>query len=307
MSEKALPFNVQLLSPKFWPTWIGLGVLRLLHSLPHKYRLKSGKWLGRLLKFTQKRRVQITQKNLEACFPSMSMIERDNLLDAHFEALGMALIEGAMSWWSSDQEIRKYAEFEGLEHLEHALATGRGVILLTGHFTSMELAGHILATEISMGAMYRPLKNKVMDWLVLHSRESRLFPVFPRNDIRSMMHTLKQGKAIWYGYDQDYGKRHSVFVPFFGVPAATITTTSRFAANTDALIVPFFPYRLSDGSYRIEILPALENFPSKDVKFDTERLNSLLEAAILKAPEQYLWIHRRFKTRPIDEPPVYGD
>ena len=144
-----------------------------------------------------------------------------------------------------------------------------------------------------------------MNWSVLRSRKKWLSPVFPRDDIRGMMRSLKQGKAIWYGFDQSYNKKHSIFVPFFGVPASTITTTSRFASSTGASVVPFFPHRLSDGTYRIDILPVLEEFPSGNIETDTKRLNSILEEAISKSPEQYLWIHRRFKTRPPGEKPIY--
>ena len=217
----------------------------------------------------------------------------------------MALIESAMSWWADDERIAKLATITGSEHLQRALDSGKGVILLTGHLTPMELAGHILSTKYPIAAMYRPLKNPIMDKLIGKARRRRLNPVFPRSNVRMMIKSLKEGKAVWYGFDQNYGERHSVFVPFFGVSAATITTTSRFARAGDALVVPFFPYRDTDGKYRIEILPALDDFPSDDVERDTRRLNELLEQAILKVPEQYLWIHRRFKTRPANEDPVY--
>jgi len=231
--------------------------------------------------------------------------ERERLLRHHFEAMGMALIEGAMSWWGSVQKIQSLAQINGLHHLEHALESGQGVILLTGHLTSMELAGHILSSHIGIGAMYRPMKNQVMEKLVAKARKRRLSPVFPRDDIRTMIRTLKEGKAVWYGFDQNYGLQHSVFVPFFGIDAATITTTSRFAKSGNAIVIPFFPYRQNDGTYRIEIQAPLENFPSSDKQADTRRLNEILEQAIMKAPEQYLWIHRRFKTRPEGESPLY--
>ncbi len=210
----------------------------------------------------------------------------------------MAVIESAMSWWGSDRRIQSLAEVHGMEHLQQALDDGRGVILLTGHLTSMELAGHIISSNRRIGAMYRPMKNQLMEHFVGNARRRRLSPVFPRDDIRTMTKTLCEGGTVWYGFDQNYGGKHSLFVPFLGVPASTITTTSRFARMGNALVIPFFPFRNSDGRYLIEIQPPLEGFPSGDIEADTRRLNALLEEAVRRVPEQYLWIHRRFKTRP---------
>lgn len=284
---------------------MGLGVLRLIHLLPYDLQLTVGRIFGRIFRILVRRREKIARLNLELCFPKLTPAERDKLLRRHFEALGMSLIEGAMSWWGSDSEIQSLAEITGLEHVSKALESGKGVVLLTGHLTSMELSGHILGSYINIGAMYRPMKNKLMDKIIKKARCRRLSPLFQRDDIRTMARALKNGQAVWYGFDQNYGKQHSVFVPFFGIPAATITTTSRFAKMGNAVVIPYFPFRTSSGRYLIEIQPPLENFPSGNPENDTLRLNAILEEAILKRPEQYLWIHRRFKTRPEGGNPVY--
>lgn len=297
--------SADLIAPKYWLGWIGLGLLRLIHTLPYNSQLTLGQLLGRTFGKLAGRRARIARLNLKLCFPELEEQKRNAILKQHLEAMGMAIIESAMSWWGSDRRIQSLAEIKGMEHLQQALDSGKGVILLTGHLTSMELAGHILSSHLRIGAMYRPMKNKLMEHIVGKARRRRLSPLFPRDEIRTMTKALKEGSAIWYGYDQNYGGSHSLFVPFFGVPASTITTTSRFAKMGSAVVIPFFPFRNSDGRYRIEIHPPLEAFPSGDLEADTLRLNTMLEEAIRRAPEQYLWIHRRFKTRPPGHDPVY--
>ncbi|MES9955642.1 MAG: LpxL/LpxP family Kdo(2)-lipid IV(A) lauroyl/palmitoleoyl acyltransferase [Sedimenticola sp.] len=306
MNDKRTREIPSLAAPRYWPTWTGLALLRCIHTLPYRSQLSIGKTLGRALFKLQSRRRHIAHTNLQRCFPHLRGEEKEKLLKDNFEALGITLIEGAMSWWGRDREILDLVDFEGDEHLLSALSSGRGIILLTGHLTSMELAAHMMGLRFGIAAMYRPLKNAVMDSMVKRARAKHMSPVFPRNEVRTMIRALKEGKAVWYGFDQNYGMKHSIFVPFFGVNAATITSTSRFAKSGEALVIPFFPYRQDNGRYRIEILPPLDDFPGSDVTEDTQRLNTILEQAIMKAPEQYLWIHRRFKTRPEGEPDVYN-
>ncbi|OOZ37674.1 LpxL/LpxP family Kdo(2)-lipid IV(A) lauroyl/palmitoleoyl acyltransferase [Solemya velesiana gill symbiont] len=293
------------LGPQFWPTWAGLALLKFIHLLPHPARLWSGRLLGRIIKLLQRRRLKIARRNIELCFPLKTELEREKMVSKNYEYLGISLVEGAMSWWSSPKEILAHVEFQGSQHLRQALDTGRGVILLSAHMTSLELGAHAIGLEFGMAIMYRPLKNPVMDKLIRESREKHSDSVFPRNDTRAMIRALKQGKAVFYGFDQDYGAKHSIFTPFFGVDAATITATTRFAKATGAIVVPYFPYQLESGRYRVDILQPLYNFPGESIEADNRRLNEILESAILKAPEQYLWIHRRFKTRPEGEMPVY--
>ncbi len=291
--------------PSLWPTWIGVGLLRLLCLLPKKLQSGLGNVMGRLLCIAQPTRVHIAKRNIELCFPNLNSNQQENLLTQHIKALGYSFFEFGHSWWDSDEEILSQTDFMGEEHLKKALESGRGVILLTAHFTSMEIGAHIMGAKFQTSAMYRKLKNPIMDRLVLNARSRRMDPVFERRDVRSMLQCLKNGKAIWYGFDQNYSHKHSIFVPFFGIEASTITATSRFAKASGSLVVPFFPYRQENGRYLMEIHPALNDFPSGDMRADTARLNQLLEIAIEKAPEQYFWIHRRFKTRPEGETSVY--
>lgn len=295
-----------LLAPRTWPTWAGLGLLRLVHALPYRWQLGLGRGVGALLYHFMPARREVARTNLALCFPDLDAAARTALLGAHFGAIGMSMAELAMSWWGGDERMARLAEPEGLEHLRSALARGRGVILLTGHFTPMEFCAHVLSGAVPFDAMYRPMDNPAVDWVAKRARDRRRnTTIFARNDIRAMLKSLKANHAVWFGPDQDYGREHSVFAPFFGVPAATITSTARFARMTGAAVVPYFPCRLPDGRYRIRVLPALEGFPSGDAVADAARINALVEAAVGECPEQYLWIHRRFKTRPAGEPRPY--
>ena len=299
MSEAPGHRLAALLAPRTWPTWAGLGALRLVHALPYRWQLALGSAVGDLLYRFMPARREVARINLALCFPQLDAQARTRVLRGHFRSIGMSMAELAMSWWGNDARMTPLAEIEGIEHLQGALAAGRGVILLTGHFTTMELCSHILSAAAPFDAMYRPMRNAAMDWVVKRARDRRRnTTIFARDDIRAMIKSLKSGHAVWYGPDQDYGREHSVFAPFFGVPAATITSTARFARMTGAAVVPYFPSRLPDGRYRIRVLPALEAFPTGDELADATRINALVEAAIVDCPEQYLWIHRRFKTRP---------
>lgn len=219
----------------------------------------------------------------------------------------MGIVETAMSWWLNDTELHNLVTVTGVNNLVTACARGRGVILFTGHFTTLELAGHLLSIQLPaypIHAMYRPLRNSLADAIVLRARCRRSPHIFARTDIRAMIRSLKEGAIVWYAIDQDQGGAQSLFAPFFGIPAATLTTTSRLAQITGAAVVPYFPMRLDNGNYRLEIFPALDNFPQSPLA-DAIRLNELLAQWIRIIPEQYLWAHRRFKTRPPGMPDLY--
>lgn len=292
-------------SKRSLPTRLGLVLLHLAGLFPYRVQIRLGRLIGHCFFYFSRRRRHIARTNIKLCFPGLQPNERKRILREHFASIGTALIESARCWWGSDELLLGLASISGAHHLESALRDGHGVILLSGHMSAMELAAHIMGLKFNIAAMYRPMKNQIMEELVKDARSRHMSAVFPRDDTRTMFRTLREGKAVWYGFDQNYGLRHGVFAPFFGVQAATITTTSRYARATGAVVIPFFPYRDDKGYCHIEIHPPLENFPSPDPVADTYRLNQLLEQAITKAPEQYLWIHRRFKTRPEGEPPLY--
>ncbi len=295
------------LHPRYWPAWSSLIGLRLLALLPYGLLLGIGRLVGRVLYRASPDRREIARINLRLCFPQMGAAEQEALLRANFESLGIAVCETAMAFFWSDRRLAPLSHVEGLEHLEQALARGKGVILLTCHMTHLEVSGHLLALHEKISLMYREHKNPLMDQAIRESRAARAHDTVERNDVRAMIRELRKGHAVWYAPDQNYGgTTQVVFVPFFGVPALTVTTTARLAQMTGAAVVPFFPIRLGDGSgYRIRLLPALADLPGADEAEDALRINQLVEQVVMEAPAQYLWVHRRFKTRPVGDERIY--
>jgi KDO2-lipid IV(A) lauroyltransferase len=305
MSEVA---SQPLLHPRHWPAWLGLAVLRALcTTLPVGTLQTLGRKLGRFsLRLMPRRRV--AEINLRLCFPELGPAERDDLLRRHFESLGAGIVEFGLGWWAPDSRLRDRIQLSGMEHLRAALDRGRGVILLSAHFTTLEIGGRFLAMHaagLPLNAMYRPNENPVIERAIRARRTEQFGVPIRRDDVRAMLRALKNKEAVWYAFDQNYGLKNSVFAPFFGVPAATNTATSRLAEATGAAVVPFFTRRLADGTYVQRIAPALEGFPSGDAQADAARLNALIEGWVREAPEQYLWVHRRFKDRPANEPRFY--
>ena len=285
--------------PRYWPTWLLLGGLWGITRLPYAWQLAIGRGIGWLARHLARQRRHIAATNLRLCFPDLDSRQRQELLAAHFASLGIAVIEFALSWWGTERKLATLAQLHGLEHLQAALQEGNGVILLDVHFTTLEIGGRLLARHMPFHVLYREHKNPVIEKVMCKARTHLYEKAIPRSDMVSMVSSLKQNKAVWFAPDQDHGVRNSVFVPFFGIPAATITTTSRIARICGARVVPFFQQRLANGhGYRLVLLPAVENFPSDDSTEDTRRLMQLIEAQVRQYPEQYLWAHRRFKTRP---------
>jgi Kdo2-lipid IVA lauroyltransferase/acyltransferase len=288
--------SLALLKPKYWPTWLGLGLLRLFEPLPFPVLLALGNAAGTLLAILPLSFVRIARRNLELCFPAMSADERERILREHFRSVGIGLFETAMSWWSPDARIRKLSELVGQEHLDAALACGRGVILLSAHFTTLEIGARSLTARGPTNIMYRPTSNIVLERFLAKNRSKHAKRAIPRDDIRTLITALKSNEAVWYAPDQAYRKKGAEMVPFFGIPAATNTATSRLARMTGAAVVPYFVERLPGSKgYRMTLLPPLENFPSDSPAHDAQRFNELIEAFVTRVPAQYLWIHRRFK------------
>jgi len=229
------------------------------------------------------------------------------MLRANMINVGTALMEVGMAWWWSKKRFSKLLQFEGLEHLE--AQKGRGVMLLGIHYTTLEVGAAAISTVFEMDGMYRRHGNPVYDFLQARGRLSKGIGeniVFERRDVRGTMKALKSGRSLWYGPDQDYGLGQGLFAPFFGIQAATVYATARFAEKTGAAVVPFSHIRLPGSQgYKISVYPALEDFPTGDDLADATRINSIVEEFILLQPDQYLWVHRRFKNRPEGEADVY--
>lgn len=301
-------FRARFLHPRFWLLWLGLGLLWLLVQLPYVCLLRLGRGLGALMFHLAGSRRRIARRNLELCFPELSEARREQLLRENFASTGIAFFEMAMSWWWPRQRLARLARIEGLEHLQRAQAEGRGVILMAFHFTTLEIGAALLGQRQTIDGMYREHSNPVFDYVQRRGRERHNADAtaIERDDIRAMLRVLRAGRAIWYAPDQDYGRKQSLFAPLFGIPAATVTATTKFARLGKARVVPFSQSRLADGSgYRLVIHPPLEDFPGESEEADCRRINQLVEQAIRQQPEQYLWAHRRFKTRPDGEPSLY--
>jgi len=296
----ASPFKSGLyLHPRYWSLWLGLGVMRLVALLPYRLQMALGSLIGWFLYHLARERRVYAMINLELCFPEYSAEQRKQLLRKHFDALGKGMIETAIAWWTPAVRLQKLHSIEGLDHLDAALEKGKGVILLGAHFTTLEIGARLLALHRSYTAMYREHNNPLFDAIMRKRRESYFESTHERRDVRGTLRSLKNNKAVWYAADQDYGRKHSVFAPFFGVPAALITATARIAKLSGAPVVPFFQTRREDGSgYDLKLLPPLENFPSDDDVADATATNHVIEDEIRLQPAQYLWVHRRFKTRP---------
>ncbi|KMN09945.1 lipid A biosynthesis lauroyl acyltransferase [Pseudomonas sp. FSL R10-0399] len=301
-------FRAAFFHPRFWLLWSGLGVLWLVVQLPYKVQLRIGRFLGACMFRVAGERRRIAARNLELCFPEKNAAERERLLKENFASTGIAFFEMAMSWWWAKPRLAKLAHVEGLEHLQQAQREGKGVILMAFHFTTLEIGAALLGQQHTIDGMYREHKNPLFDFIQRRGRERHNLDslAVERDDVRGMLKLLRAGRAIWYAPDQDYGAKQSIFVPLFGIEAATVTATSKFAKLGKAQVVPFTQQRLADGSgYKLVIHPPLSDFPGESDEADCLRINQWVERAIRECPEQYLWAHRRFKTRPPGEPKLY--
>jgi len=301
-------FRAAFLHPRYWLLWLGLGLLWLIVQLPYGFLLLLGRFLGAVMYRVSADRRTIAALNLKLCFPALSDAERDQLLRKNLASTGIAFFEMAMSWWWSKPRLARLAHIEGIEHLQNAQREGKGVILMALHFTTLEIGAALLGQRHTIDGMYREHSNALFDFIQRRGRERHNLDslAVERDDVRGMLKLLRAGRAIWYAPDQDYGIKQSVFVPLFGIQAATVTATSKFARLGKALVVPFTQQRLADGSgYRLVIHPPLTDFPGETEEADCLRINQWVEVALRECPEQYLWAHRRFKSRPPGEPKLY--
>ena len=291
-------------APRHWPSWLGIGALALLARLPWGLQQRLGRALGAVLLQTLGKRRRIAKRNIELCFPELDERARADLLRRHFAALGIAIFEFGRAWWGSVAPQRRGLIIEGIEHIEAAQANGRGVIVVSGHFTTLEMCARLACDAVPLAGMYRPYPQPAMEWAVLRGRSRYAAGMFAKDDVRSVAKHLKRGGLLWYAPDQDPSKGDSAFVPFFGQPAKSLKSTHQLARLSGAAVVMFQHYRRDDGGYTLRFWPAFEHFPSNDADADTARVIAAIETMAREAPEQYLWIHRRFKRRP-DGVPVY--
>jgi KDO2-lipid IV(A) lauroyltransferase len=288
-------------------TRIGLAIVWILRLLPLPLLALLGRMTGLLLYCIARERRKVVQTNLALCFPQWSEAERTRVAQRHFQCFARSLLEHGILWWSSQQRVERLVRIVGLEYWQ--AVRGEPVIWFAPHFIGLDMGGVRLATEYAAASVYSQQKDPHFDAILLHGR-SRFVPqeLYSRQQgIRPLIRAMRAGRPFYYLPDMDFGERDSVFVPFFGVPAATITGLARIAQLAGAKVVPSVTTQLPGGAgYELRFYPAWENFPSGDALADARRMNEFIEERVRENPEQYYWLHKRFKTRPPGEKSYYS-
>ena len=306
MPQTAPPFHPALLAPRHWPAWIGLGAIRCAAALPHAALTALGHGAGAIAAHLPGARPHIAARNLALCFPELDDAARAALLADNLRDSGVMLAEFALAWMGTQRTIERIpVAFEGLHHLAAARAAGHGVLLVGAHFSHLELCARLVSQRIRIAGMYREHEDAAFEWAIRRARLRYADAMFSKDELRQSVRYLKHGGTLWYAPDQDMRGKDVVFAPFFGVPAATITATHHLARLSGAQVIPFFHRRRDDGGYAIRLEAPLAGFPGPDAVADTTRVNATIERMVREAPNQYLWMHKRFKTRPPGEAPVY--
>ncbi len=290
---------------------LGIALLWLSwRLLPARILGSLGALLGALLYYLAADRRRIAATNLRLCFPELNIAQRERIMRRHFRAFGRASLHETIAWWGSREEVESLTRFEGMEFVEPHL--GKPLILFAPHFVGVTVGGVRVTTAFApVVTLNARIKNPYIHRLVFRARgrfapEGRPSEIYQRQDgIKPVLRAIKRGLPFYYPPDLDFGRKDAVFVPFFGTAAATITGLSRLARVTGARVVPCIT-RQEQGGYVVRFYPAWENFPSDDVEADTRRMNAFIEDRIREMPEQYFWVHKRFKTRPAGEASLYG-
>ena len=292
--------------PKNWIIVLILSLIRLLVLLPYPFIVKIGELLGHVLYRIPSSRSQIALKNIQLCFPNLSSKEQKNLLRQHFISLGIGFFEVGIARWKSTKKLKQIVQVQGLENLRDAVAKNKGVILFSAHFTLLEISALIGRNDIGMGlpplvGMFRLGNNPLINRFFRNTRLRSCESLVTKNEVKNLIRALKNKKIVWYAADQNFVGKNAIPVKFFGHEAMTNAGITRIAEIAGCPVLPFLPIRLPDGEgYILEVYPEIDAFPSNDPQQDMERMHRFLEAHILKNPEQYYWVHRRFKRRPAE-------
>ena len=298
MAEPAIDTARAPLDLRQWPAWLGIALATLLARLPWPLQRFLGRVLGTLLHAVMRSRRHVAERNIALCFPQLDATQQATLVRSSFQDLGIGLFEFARAWWGSVEPMRRGLRVEGLEHLQHARDGGRGVIIISGHFTTLEIAARLMCDYAPLAGMYRPHDQGAMEWAVRRGRLRYAQAMFTRDELRPALKHLKHGGLLWFAPDQDTRRGESVFVPFFGQQAHSLTSTHQLARLSGVSVIAFAHERRADGGYTLKLSPAFEDFPSRDATGDTARVMASIEAMVRAVPSQYLWIHRRFKRQP---------
>lgn len=294
------------LHPRYWPSWFGFGLLRLVSLLPLPVIALLGSALGTLVFHLMKSRRKIAVQNLVACFPEVEEAQHQHTAKRCFQLIAITTLNMGVNWWASPQRLERLVRFEGKEHYDQAIADGRNIILLAPHAIALEMAGLMLSRERSMITMYQATRKPLLNEIV-KDRRGRFGGILVerRAPLRNLLRLIRQGNPFYYLPDQDAGDK-GVFVPFFGVEASTFPVLSKFAKVSDAVVLPCFTHILPNGAgWHVIIGEPLSHFPGEDELEDARRMNEAVEKMVRRAPEQYFWVHKRFKTRPSGEQDFY--
>jgi len=304
----AYKLKASFIHPKYWLAWLGIIVLFLSSLLPYSLLLKIGRLLGKAAIPFARQRFNTARRNIELCFPELTEQEVNKKVKLNFENTGIALLEMGMAWFWPSWRVRDLLEIRGIEHLQEATRQDKGIIFLGAHFLTLEMGARALGLVHPSYAVYRKNSNEVLDYWFYWGRMREHKAMLDRKDFKAMLRVLKSSQALWYAPDHDYGKhKSSVFAPFFEVKKAnTVSGTSTLAKVKNTAVIPMFLKRLpADKGYELVFYEALKDFPSSDLIADTSRTNQQIEAMVQECDDQYMWLHRRFKTRPEGEPSLY--
>jgi KDO2-lipid IV(A) lauroyltransferase len=297
----------RFLLPQYWPMWVALGLLRLLARWSYPALLAFGGALGAFAGRLPLPQVRVARRNIAMCLPGLSAAERERVLRANFRSTGITLGETALAWFAPKEQLAALARIEGLERLDELTAAGRGVILLAAHFTTLELGARFATVARFVHAVYKPSKNALLTEFFRRYRGAVSAGMIASDDIREMIRVLRGGGVVWYAPDQAFRGKGATMVPLFGVPAPTNVATSRLARMTGAAVLPYFVERLPGAEgYVVRIGPPLDDFPTDDARADTLRFHRLIEQEVARIPEQYLWVHKRFKPIAPTDPDHYA-
>lgn len=301
MSRQPRPLS-DFWHPKYWGTWIALGVFRFMSLLPVRFLLALSRPCGFLLRKFWTERIAVARANIALCFPELSAAKQADLLSAHFRSVAMGLFEISLAWWGGNKRLEQMVRIEGGEHLEKAQSSGRGVIMLSAHFTCVELALRLLSTSASVDLAFRHVKSPLIDTVMYRARDKHVTgEIIDKTDMRRIIRRLKASATIVFLPDQSPSSRNRVEAEFFGIPAATNIAFARMADMTNSEVLPVLVIRdetkKNRESYLIRFFPTLYDLP-KDPGEIAKMLNTLFESWIRTAPDQYFWIHRRFKNIP---------
>jgi lipid A biosynthesis lauroyl/palmitoleoyl acyltransferase len=296
-----------MLFPKWWPTWLVLGFLRLTVYMPHLISEAIGSGFGNLFYWLNKKRRKVVRINLGLCFPEMTPAAKRQLMREHFRVYGRTFIDMGKIWWASEKYLERFIQFEGLEHYQRAREAGKQVILLTGHFVGIDVGGPMISRHYRQIGLIKPIHNKVMDWALGRGRVRFGSRMLLRDDgMRPVVQAIKDGFGFSYVPDEDFGPERSVFVPFLGTRAPTLTSVGKLARMTNATVIPCFVWRQSAWhGYLVKMHPPLDNFPSGDDIADATRVRQVLAEAVREHPEQYMWTFKFFRSQPDGKPSPY--